>query len=299
MEEKRNEELAIIEQVIKLGGSLPMEAWIAAILAKTAATEKSLNELAHFDSRIEKVEFRRLVDNLRFCDSDTEYVFVSCIHYGDDGVTITLRLGNPDSSFYLVGELGLKRFLLAHGFGWEETARKIWEQLERALPVISKIRRNILYPEVAEMEKEIGELKKKLEVTEVNLTTTDCRLKLHEKLLEDERTRLAEKEKEIGELKKELELLIGRISRAAFRIGAWIENLGGIVFRLVRTRTIFKSKAIADIRFTLEDIIRIIREERNDLEKIRDEHPYSPWKGEPRSRPEPKPLSSFPPKDKF
>ncbi len=304
MEEKEKAlELAIIAQVIKLGGSLPMEAWIAAILAKTAATEKSLNELAHFDSKIEKTEFRRLVDNLRFCDSDVGCVFVSCIHYGDDSVTVNLRLGNPGSSFYLLGESCLKKFLLGLlGFGWEEIARKIWEQLEKALPIVSKIRRDILYPEVAEevaemkkennflksqlaeKEKELGFMTENRDGANANYNSVYSRLReaesqlaeIHdalelcvnvEKNKDDFRRyfpsknpensdsdaeklwnifvgkceikiQIAEKEKEIGELKKDWER----------KLVQWRGKLDSICSQLINTKSIFKSKRIADIR---------------------------------------------------
>ncbi len=274
MEEKKNEELAIIEQVIKLGGSLPMEKWIAAILAKAAATEKSLNELAHFESEIEKAEFKRLINNLYFCDSDdTGYVFASYTVHGNGSITIHIRFGKPDSSYYLLSESCLKKIFLDYDSEWEETARKIWGQLEKALPIISKIRRNILYPEVAEMEKENDFLKSQL--AERGKEASHLRNIVGDKnnYSRGLETRLAEKEKEIEKLKTQLndnaKFLQDECSRKSKKLAEeqhWHaqchkrtesleDDIEKAIIALDQTKKIFKSKTIAQIREKLIDAL--------------------------------------------
>lgn len=181
--------------------------WVQKLTREAHEIREGLNKLSGFESEIQKAEFIKQL-NGKFYGKVSLGVVKVKTKRTDDNFYPPVHLCFADwrtDQNYRIYEI--KDFLLAQSKDWGKAAEEMGEQLATVLPEASKIRRNILYPEVAEMEKEIRELKTELEQAKICLKGLNDLVKYKE-------FRLAEKEKEIGESKGELELLIGRVSRS-------------------------------------------------------------------------------------
>lgn len=144
MEEKKNQVLS---------NEVALDQWVRTITDQVKAVQEGLNKLSYFESEIQKVEWSRQLSATFF-----DY---SCFE-----ITRALKI-----VFWVQVQLchshryhieNIKDFLVAKGFDWHRTALKVSEELGTILPKAQKIRRNILYPEVAEMEKNLAEKEKEI-----------------------------------------------------------------------------------------------------------------------------------------
>ncbi len=179
MEEKKAKGFSSVDELF--------EWWVEKLTRETEIFCKKVIELSSFESQVQQSEFKLKVDRLTVG-------FVRLLIEPDK-----IKLSNGRFGDEINGAYGICGFLGSCGLGFENIARQISEQFPFLLEEISKIRRIILYPEIAEMEEENAKLK-------INIQAADDRWRMNEYLLENERnirqgmeTQLAEKEKEIGE----------------------------------------------------------------------------------------------------
>ncbi len=136
-----------------------------------------------------KNDFFLQLDRKTYEETDKNLCVIIFTNLSEERIWFSFGIKTPPcgtSYFY-----NAEGFLLQKGICWRSSAQIILSLLDRILPETEKIRRNLLYSEVAEMKKELTALK--IEYDEL------------EKEHSDRAVYLAEKEKEIEELKTENE----------------------------------------------------------------------------------------------
>ncbi len=154
--------------------------------------------------------------------------------------------------------------LSRNNIDWQEIVNKILDQLEIILTFAKKIRRNILYPEVAEMELKITRLESEnlhaRESLERSYKHTKELLGEADKREDDLKSQLAEKEKKIEELRKKLRELQHWYEESKKYNNALIDAIEKAVIAIWNTKSIFgkfssKSGTLARIR---EDLMKVL-----------------------------------------
>jgi len=217
--------------------------WVSALERSMVETQNALQKMRHekWESESQLAKFINhlctyrgnilasvrvvLVDPSNQFDKDTIF-----------GNVFALCLIGCDNKFY--SRFQTKNFLLSC-FGnckWYEITRKADRQIAEILVVAKRIRRNILYPEVEEMERKIMGLESRVMHLQELLNSSY-------KHLDELRDELAEKQGRLDLLKKwKMTIMKDMLD--------WHKRTRSIA----QTRSIFKSKTIAIIREDAEEL---------------------------------------------
>ncbi len=140
--------------------------WIQKLVREAENAEKELTKLCIFESEISQAEFKRAF-NLQYfgCPLVTASSFSVGIWtryingFPRDTSSIEISFGSYIKPYYHISQLD--RFLLEQGKNWIQTVQELSVSLENIVEQAFKIRRDILYPEVAEMERKLDVLSNK------------------------------------------------------------------------------------------------------------------------------------------
>lgn len=143
-----------------------LEEWATKIYKAADEVFIRLVELGHFENRDFSKKFMELMNGKKF----GEFVEVS-----SEKNLLYIKVAGQDitgGEGYFPGRYHIKKireFLAGYGKKWTDIAQKIIMWIADIIIAAHTIRRNVLYPEIAEAEEEIKRLKQMLKETENQL----------------------------------------------------------------------------------------------------------------------------------